>query len=343
METNVCDECNSRLVGNSGRLVCQNCGLVCDVILESNSYSLGAENKGDTRRTQHFTAVNDQFSSVTALGSSIGLVSEYIFSDNSGNKINEQKQEKFRKFKRYYHITGALHGKETDHRTLKILEKVCVRHQIVQEIRHRTIYLYKKYKEQHKGTITNHVLLSAVCLLIAIRESQQNCPITLKEIVSTYREMGHNVMGKSLLSLMQDLNLKLSAKKIRRSEEYIARICSQVATESEIKERVKKKYSMDAYVFEKTLELICYRLLEKIPYSDRGGKRPFPFAAASVYVADKVFSKKMGISSALTQKIVAKAVNVAEFTIRDHAEFIFQYNCQDIVEDICKRLSTSFE
>jgi transcription initiation factor TFIIIB Brf1 subunit/transcription initiation factor TFIIB len=322
--------------------VCQKCGLVHDVVLESSSFQLGSISQERSRRGQQYTSINNRLAIVSSLGSSIGTVEEYMFRDSNGALLDEHSQLKFRKFKNFYHIPGAIKGKETDYRTIKILNEVFSRLQVPEKIRDRTLFLYYKYKKDHKKKITNHVLLSAMALLLSVRESGHNCPLSLKEIVETYRDLGHRVLGKNLLGLMQDLNIKSTTAGIRRSEEYIFRVCSLICRTPVINERIVKKYSIDVYVYEKILQLLCLRILERIPFVDRGGRRPYPFSAASAYVADKLLSKKLKSSSALTQKLVAQSTSVAEFTIRDHAEFMMSYDFNDIVSEISKRLSSSF-
>ncbi|MFW9851664.1 MAG: hypothetical protein ACFFDS_01835 [Candidatus Thorarchaeota archaeon] len=343
MESFLCDECGSKIIEENGINVCQKCGLVHGVVLEASAFQLGSTPKDDARKNQQYTSINNRLAVVSSLGSSIGSVEEYMFRDVNGSLLNENVQLKFRKFKNYYHIPGAIKGKETDYRTLKILNEVFARLQVPSKIRDRTLFLYQKYKNEHKKKITNHVLLSAMALLLSVRESAHNCPLTLKEIVTTYRSLGHRVLGKNLLSLMQDLNIKSPSAGIRRSEDYVFRICSLICRSPNIKERIEKKYKIDVFVYEKILQLLCLKILERIPNINRGGKRPYPFSAASAYVADKLLAKKINSSSALTQKLVAQSTNVAEFTIRDHAEFMFSFDYDDIISEISKRLSSSFD
>ncbi len=337
-----CDECNSRIIEQNGLYTCPSCGLVHEPVIKSSSFQLGAIVSKDQRKKQQYTSINNQLAVVSSLGSSIGAVEEYLFRDAQGSLIGEHSQGKFRKFKNFYHIPGAIKGRETDYRTLKIMNEVFSRLHIPSNIRDRTLYLYRKHKKEHKDKITNHVLLSALCLLLAVRENKHNCPLTLKEIVGTYSELGHRVLGKNLLNLMQKLDIKSPLAGIRRSEEYVFRVCSLVSNDSTTKERIEKKYVIDVFVYEKLLQLLCLRIFERIPNSDRGGRRPYPLSAASVYVADKLLAKKIGRSSALTQKLVAHATNVAEFTIRDHAEFIFRYDYNDIVTEISNQISSNF-
>lgn len=342
MEDYVCDECGYRIIQEGGMYVCQKCGLVQDVVIETSSFQLGSNIKEGERKNQQYTSINNGLAVVSSLGSSIGSVEEYMFRDANGSLIAEGDQAKFRKFKNFYHIPGAIKGKETDYRTLKIMDEVFARLHVPTKIRDRALFLYHQYKKEHSEKITNHVLLSALSLLLSVRESAHNCPLTLKEIVGTYRELGHRVLGKNLLSLMQDLNVKSPQTGIRRSEEYVFRICSLVCRSPTIKARIEKKYSIDVYVYEKLLQLLCLKILERVPYNERGGRRPYPFSAASAYVADKLLSKKIDSSSALTQKLVAQSTNVAEFTIRDHAEFMFSYDFDEIITEISSRLSSSF-
>jgi len=343
MESCLCDECGSRIIQENGLNICKKCGLVHDSVLESSSFQLGSMSTDGSRRNQQYTSINNNLAVVSSLGSSIGSVEEYMFRDANGSLLDETNQYKFRKFKNYYHIPGAIKGKETDFRTIKILNEVFSRLHVPTKIRDRTLFLYYKYKSDHEKKITNHVLLSAMALLLSVREQGHNCPLTLKEIVGTYRELGHRVLGKNLLSLMQDLNIKPTVSGIRRSEDYVFRICSLICRFESIKERIEKKYSIDVYVYEKMLQLLCLKILERIPFPDRGGRRPYPLSAASAYVADKLLSRQIKHSSALTQKLVAQSANVAEFTIRDHAEFIFSYDYDDIITEVSERLSSSFE
>jgi len=219
------------------------------------------------------------------------------------------------------------------------MKEVFARLNLPKNVSNRALFLYKKYALEYRDKIQNHVILSAVAIFIATRENKHNSPIPLKEIVDIYRALGHRVKGKSLLKLLQDLKITRDVN-IRRSEDYVFRVCSLICNEQIIKERIIKKYGIDPYIFEKILQLLSLKILEKISYRERGGRRPYSFSVAAAYVGDKLLAKKMGTSSVLTQKLVAKIANVGEFTIREHAEFISKYNFEDIISELSKQLST---
>ncbi len=338
-----CDECDGRIIEQNGLCICQSCGLVHAPVIENSSFQLGTVTSKEQRKKQQYTSVNNQLSVVSSLGSSIGAVEEYIFRDAQGSLIDDHSQAKFRKLKNFYHISSAVKGKETDYRTLKIMDKVFSCLKIKNNTRNRACYLYHSYKKIHKDKVSNHVLLSALCLLLAVREEKHNCPITLKEIVETYRGLGHRVLGTNLSKLMIKLDVKSPTICIRRSEDYLARMCSEICSHPPINERIQRKYRLDIFVYEKILFLASLKLLARITFRQRGGKNALCFAAATAYVIDKNLCKPLfNSSSALTQKMVARATGVAEFTIRERAEFILSYFTEDILTDISKELSRSF-
>ncbi len=337
-----CDECGSRLIEDGGRYVCPNCGLEQGAVYEATSYCAGLKNNLNYK-AQQFVAIGNRLATVSDLGSSIGRINENYLKDAKGALLSPSKQRTFRKFKNYYHISSAVKGKENDHRVLTIMNKVCGILNIPEVVNERAVYLYKKYKKQYGDKITNHVILSTLALVIGVRESRSSCPVQFKEIVETYKTLGHAVSGKKVISTMQDLNIKISVSGIRRSEEYLSRVCSLVCNDKEIKARIEKKYSIDAYVYEKILELVSYRILSKISLKSRGGRRPYPFACSAVYVADKLFAKMLNSSSALTQKLVSKAASVAEYTVREQSEIIMRANLENIFTDISEKLNLAIE
>ncbi len=248
--------------------------------------------------------------------------------------LDSAHQTQFNKLVRYYHIPSAVKGKETDYRTLKIMKEVFVRLQLSKGIQNRALFLYREHKKINKEKISSHTLLSAVCIHHAIREHKS--PVTIKKLVETYQQLRHRVLGKTI----RELRTKLGIKPIfTSSENYVSKICSIICQEPVIVDRILSKYKINVRVYEHILKLLCYRILEHIPPSDRGGKRPRPFAVSIAYVADKRFARLiLNRSSVLTQKIVAKATDVAEFTVREHSEFAFKYCTDDLYADVRQHL-----
>ena len=334
-----CIECQGLIIQHKGRYVCSACGLVQGEVIETGSYQLGQKEKVEFKHREHFGAQDKRYQKVSPLGSFIDETHCAKFRDTWGELLPINQQYKFRKLKLFYHIPTALKGKETDHRCLKSLAKVCDQLQVGEIVRERATFLYMKYKKEKNGEITNHVLLTAVSLVQAIREARENCPVRLKEVIETYKLLGHRVQIRNTMQLMQKLEIGQRVGRVRRSEEYVGRVCSLICASTEIQTRVKKRYKIPIDVYERILKLQSYRLLERIPAKERRGRRPYPFAAGVAYAVDKKVIKDIfETSSALTQKTVAKATKVAEYTIREQGEKAMEYVEEWTGEDITEQM-----
>jgi transcription initiation factor TFIIIB Brf1 subunit/transcription initiation factor TFIIB len=60
------------------------------------------------------------------------------------------------------------------------------------------------------------------------------------------------------------------------------------------------------------------QILKYMNHKIRGARNPFILAAAIVYCADKMLARELGTKSILTQKSASEAMQVAEYSIRDH-------------------------
>ncbi len=78
------------------------------------------------------------------------------------------------------------------------------------------------------------------------------------------------------------------------------------------------KYDIDPVKYERDLIKGVNEILKIIDIKAREGRNPYIFAVASVYAADQIISHQQKTPSILTQKILSKATNCAEYSIRDH-------------------------
>ncbi len=186
------------------------------MLMKTNScesgFQLGGEKQPDTGfKGTHYTSVDNKIARVSSLGSSIGRAEEYFFKDANKSPLGSKQQMKFSKLRKFYHDPGAIKGKETDYRTLKILDEVLVRLQLPKKTQDRSRFLYREYKDKYKGKIANHVLLSAVCVFQAIRENK--CPTTLKDLVTTYQQLKHRVYARTIIKLKERLEIRTSLRR----------------------------------------------------------------------------------------------------------------------------------
>ena len=197
-ENGLCKYCNGALTQTRGELVCTNCGAVNNSIYIS-------ENSSNQIPWDHEMSPGKRVHIVDGLGSYIGYHNDGYFHDGKGTTLSSKKQYKFRKLKRKYNLRIKIGNHETDYRSLMSLNRVSGFLGISDNVKKRAAYLYKivTTAEVNKKIekISNHIVLVALCLMVAIRESASNAPIRLSEIVSIFKDLGHRVSGKSIVKL----------------------------------------------------------------------------------------------------------------------------------------------
>ncbi len=356
----ICEECGSKVIEENDTYVCQKCGLILGVVQEVSASQLESSLKEDNRKKQQqvsnpkrflcdecnsmlevsskritcskcslvYKPVDNKLAIASSLGTSIGSI------NGSSTNFYYKKDDK-------YHIVGPK-GDDADQTALEIMKQVSNQLQIPTKLQKRSIQLFHKYRTENLVKREKHVTLSALAIHLSVIETHEY-PITLKEIVDEYRKLGYRVLGKNIHELMVDFGLKTSFKSVRRSEEYVFRICSLICRNKTIAKRIKKSYGLDSHVYEKILQILCLKILEVIPFSDRKNKLPYPLAGVSAYVSDKLLSRKVNRTLALTQKLVSHTTNVPLYVIRDYSKFMFSYDFDNIITEISNRLSSSFE
>lgn len=327
---NKCEFCEGNLIETNGEYVCTTCGVVNrQIFISDDALSQLSWNQE--------IAPGKRVHIVDGLGSYIGYHNGKYFQDGKGSNLTSKKQYKFRKLKRRYNLRIKINNKETDYRSLMSLNRVSSYLKISNVIKKRAAYLYKIVTAAERAEqiekISNHIVLVALCLLVAIRESASNAPIRLKEVISTFKEMGHRVSGKAIIKLAQILPTELGVSlRIRKSEDYIQRIVSSVIENKEIKMRLEKaNYPINKY--DRDLIHLTNELLNEINRRMRGGRNPYIFAVSVVYCADRILGKTRNHRQILTQKKLADICDVAEYSIRDHHRTVLKQKFNEKVKE----------
>ncbi|NHJ41048.1 MAG: hypothetical protein FK731_13535 [Asgard group archaeon] len=209
---------------------------------------------------------------------------------------------------------------------------------ISDNVRKRAAYLYKivTISEQNNKIekISNHIVLVALCLMVAIRESAANAPIRLSEIVNLFKDLGHRVSGKAIVKLAQILPSELGISlKIRKSEDYIQRIVSSILENDDIMIRLKELGFSDIE-YEKRLIKYSREILSETNLKTRGGRNPYIFAVSVVYCADRIIGKIQNHRQILTQKTLASICQVAEYSIRDHHRTVLKEKLNQKISEL---------
>ncbi len=330
-ENGLCKYCNGVLTQTRGELVCTNCGIVNNsiYILENSSNQIPWDHEMSPGKRVHI---------VDGLGSYIGYHNDGYFHDGKGTTLSSKNQYKFRKLKRKYNLRIKIGNHETDYRSLMSLNRVSGFLGISDNVKKRAAYLYKIVTTAETNNkiakISNHIVLVALCLMVAIRESASNAPIRLSEIVSIFKDLGHRVSGKSIVKLAQTLPNDLGISlKIRKSEDYLQRIISSIIEVPEVADRLKQlRFSKKEY--ESKLLRFSREILSETNLRSRGGRNPYIFAVSVVYCADRILGKVRNHRQILTQKTLADICEVAEYSIRDHHRTVLKEKMTDKLKEL---------
>lgn len=316
-------DCNHQVIldFSRGEYICTKCGLVISQYYAAPTYKMNPTNDGKSHNSAiQYTSLGDRLHLIDGLGSYIGSENSINFKDSQGNYLSSKSQAKFNKLK-CYDMRSRIAKRETDYRVLTILNNVVPKLHLSSKIRDRAAYFYQKItKDKENDDLTNHILLSALCLLQAVREYKDHAPVTIQEIVESFRLLGHRVSERAIIQLSLKIRPKFSnifSNKIRRSEEYISRIISNILKYPKTKARLIY-YKTDPVKYESDLFNETEIVLKSIDVRKRGGRNPYIFAVASIYAADQIISSKQKTHPILTQKILSDAANCAEYSVRDH-------------------------
>ncbi|MEM2144529.1 MAG: hypothetical protein QW279_04150 [Candidatus Jordarchaeaceae archaeon] len=314
----ICPECSSSLVLHSGEYVCSNCGLVVSKQYLAPAFNIHQESPL-IRQYKHSVALGERVHIVDGMGSYIDFQRTPFFFDGQGTPLPSDKQALYRKLKFRYSLRLRIGKKESDYRALKSLSHVTSMLQISDTVRDRAAYIYQKAVKKTDKKISNHIVLVAACLFFAIREYKELAPVTIQELVQSFKKLGHRINVKKVIRTALELRSSFIQKhpKIRKSEEYLFRIISDIVSSPVIENRLKER-GLTTEDYRNLLVQKSYSILTNLETTDRGGRNPYIFAVSTIYCADHMISKKLGKKPILTQKILAKITKVAEYSIRDH-------------------------
>jgi len=307
-----------------GEYICIECGLVLSKEYVAPSYKINpTADTGRRNSSSHFVALGDRLNIVDGLGSYMDFQFSSFFHDKNGAPLSSRNQALFKRLKYRYDLRARIDKQETDYRTLMTLNRVCaLLDAITLTIKNRSAYLYQKFiKKLKKGDFYNHLNLIAVCLYLAVKESKDCVPLTIKEIANAFKKLNHRVSTKSIIKTA--LLIKPKFKKIfqnhrtTKSEEYLPKIIHKISSSPKIKGRLMKHQKTE-FEYEKALSTESRLILQQITSENRGGRNPYILAVATVYAADQKLSKTWKKKSILTQHLLSLITGTAEYSVRDH-------------------------
>jgi transcription initiation factor TFIIIB Brf1 subunit/transcription initiation factor TFIIB len=296
--------------------VCEECGLVADTQYVPQDYIISV-NTDKNELAKQYVSPGERVDIIDGMGSYIGNFKGTKSRDYQGNLLPKDKELYFRKLNRIYNFRARIRHKESQYRVLKSLNHATTLLQLSDKTKQRAAYIYRKsLKHPNHKEVSTHPVLMTVALFLAIRERKE--PVTLQEVITAFKQLGHRVPLNKVMRVLELLKKCPGIELMRRkSEDYIPRLVSKIVRHPEVISRIRRRlWKLSEY--QVLLMRAANKLLEKITLEQRGGRHPYIFAASVLYAADLLIAKQLDRRSALTQKLLAKIVNVAEYSIRDH-------------------------
>jgi transcription initiation factor TFIIIB Brf1 subunit/transcription initiation factor TFIIB len=290
-----------------------------------SSYQLFENSTTQFNQGRQFVSLGKTLEKVGTLGSYIDYCDKRSnFADISGKPLQSSGQELFSRLKTKYSKFARVKNQETDYRIMNILADVIQILNLSQIVRKDAAYYFRKIKSTNK-VIRNNISLIAFCIFFAVRNQNHNAPITINDISYAFQQLGHRVNPRLIIRDGILYKKIIYRPKPHISENYVNRLVECVVNSPAIIHRLHKKVPSCSI---RTYRLMLYNqtlaILRKIDVYQRGGRNPFIFAGAAIYCADKLLSLKNNTKSVLTQKLASNAMNIAEYSIRDHYVSVFK-------------------
>ncbi len=314
MTESVCPECGGHVVITTGEYVCSLCGLVVDQLFQQPLELL------DNNNPKSKGALGERLHIVDGLGSYIDYYNSHKLSNLKLKKISDKRRIQLQRLKNAQNIYTRYTNRQTEYRILRMLNQISVLLNLPSYVRDNAAYLFRKIKNRYQAKIVNHISLIAVCVILSIREQKNIAPLTLTEICAAFQKLGHRINERLITRTALKLRINLGyTVKVRRSEDYLARMISMISNNDSIKTKHLQQIR-ESYWHK--LHLKAMELLNKIPKIDRGGRNPYVFAASIIYAAERSLAYEEKRPVFLTQKEVSSILDVAEYSIRDHYRHI---------------------
>ena len=312
-------ECTGHGILTNGEYVCTSCGLVLERHVVSAPFQMYENEQNSFSAGKAYVALGKRPIMVGGLGSFIDYQASRFFYDKGGKPLKPGRQRLFRRLKYDYNLRLRIAKRETTYRALKSLSRATDLLSLPDRIKDQAAYYYQKIdKNLDSSDVTSHLTLMAYSLMLAVRESKENAPITLQEIARAFQQLGHRVTSRSIIRQALTVKGKLPITPTKRfSEDYLQRVVSQIINYSGIQLRIRRA-GLTSQEYQARLLQLAKRLFSAIDVTERGGRNPFIFAVAVVYTAELMMAKNSRRRPILTQRLVSKATNSAEYSVRDH-------------------------
>ncbi|MFW9855929.1 MAG: hypothetical protein ACFFFG_12810 [Candidatus Thorarchaeota archaeon] len=319
--TSKCLECGGNLIQTESDVVCMACGLVANQIYEKPAIRLiNTENSFGSQ----YASISESPSNMKTLGTYVGSYRKRLRNDAKGENLKISAKRYFRRLKSINDIYLHFQGRQREYRAYQLLTRMCIALQITDAAKADAIFLYQKvHLSLYKELKLSELILGS--LYLAIRSRKEN--IELARLISAIQNQGYLIRGKNIIKaaalIRQHVHIRVGHVK---SEEYLENIVSRLERDPSIIRRIARRIK-DQREYFRCLRLSARKLLQNFPLLARGGRNPFILAASIIVASDILLARhslfpqcytRQSRRGILTQKHIARILDIAEFTLREH-------------------------
>jgi transcription initiation factor TFIIIB Brf1 subunit/transcription initiation factor TFIIB len=211
-----------------------------------------------------------------------------------------------------------------------LIERVCEKLYLPNAVMGQAIVISMKILSNQETGI-NTAAISAYSVMAACK-IEGISKVGLKEIVDAHKSLGRRVKVSSLVRLYLESPVK---QRPRNASEYIKPIIARVLQIEKVEKGILTYFSSKVD-YMRNLYSEATELIEKAKMIGTGGHNPRALAAASVYGAEYLLSRREKRKKVITQKDIALSSGMTEYTIREQFGEIFRELIVQMVECIEK-------
>lgn len=317
MSLNTCKECGSVLINYHNKIVCSQCGLV-----HYESYF-----------PSETIVVNEETKNLPSLPLGGKLLSMFnFFKDHYNNILSEDVQSYLATIKKLDDKLKAFHASsKISSEILNNLMRICAEIGFRRQLAIETLTLYMKaikLLKVQKIKFTKPTI-SAACLLVVSRLYGNEKILSLSEVVKIYRKIGHRVIKSKVAWCASIINKKLIDKPISNEEilkNYLERFVSILQNENVNKKKIIRITKVIPWkLFINLIRRKSFEIINSFEDANLQGKNPLILAATILYIANRFIANKVGLKQALSQKDIASACCVPEYSLRDNIPFVLDF------------------
>ncbi len=295
-----CAECSGSVIDAGEELVCSSCGMV------TGKEVVDRPPRGPIQAVD-FTG--------QSLGGYLGPTEAA-----SGERRSEGISGGGSKY-RYLKLVSDYAGREdsTFYSCAKTIERACEQLALPKVVMGEAVLMAKRVYGSDARVRASSAGISAFAIVSACKVIGVTS-VGVREILGLHRRMGRRVTMSDLIQLSLDSPVRTPP---RRAEDCLTKVMSNLDTNDRfLRSLVSKRLNRVAFL--RSLRGGALEALEQLDGVSKSGHNPWSLAATSLYASEVKLAKLDGRRLCFSQREVAEAAGVAEYTVREQFRSLFK-------------------